>query len=173
MSVREILIIPDKRLRSIAEPVTKIDEEIKSLIDDMFDTMYDALGYGLAAPQIGVMKRIIVMDDADKKKNEKPNPITMINPEITYFSDEKRSYEEGCLSIPEFLANIERPDNIVVKYQTIDGEIIERKADGLLATIIQHEVDHLNGKLLIDYLSRLKRERVIKKFQKLARLRAG
>ncbi len=173
MSVREILIIPDKRLRSIAEPVTKIDGDIKSLIDDMFDTMYDALGYGLAAPQIGVMKRIIVMDDADKEKNEKPNPITMINPEITYFSDEKRSYEEGCLSIPEFLAKIERPDNIVVKYQTIDGEIIERKADGLLATIIQHEVDHLNGKLLIDYLSRLKRERVIKKFQKLARLRAG
>ncbi len=172
MSVRNIIYIPDKRLRTVAEPVAEINKDIHILIDDMFETMYKALGFGLAAPQIGVLKRVIVMDCSDEE-DEKQDPIAMINPEITFFSEEKRAYKEGCLSIPEILEEIERPDNIRVKYTNIDGKIIEREADGLLATCIQHEVDHLNGKLFIDYLSRLKRDRIIKKFQKLARRRAG
>jgi peptide deformylase len=170
MSVREILLIPDKRLKQLCEPVSLISKEEFKLADDMFETMYDAPGIGLAAPQVGVMKNIIVMDCA-KEEDEKPDPIIMINPKIIFFSQEKRIYEEGCLSIPEFFGDIERPENIKVRYQDIDGKNIEREADGLLATCIQHEVDHLEGKLFIDYLSRLKRERVVKKFSKMAKLR--
>jgi peptide deformylase len=176
MAIRPILFIPDPRLKQVTAPVAEITKETRSLVDDMFETMYDAPGIGLAAPQIGIMDRILVLDVARRageeeegEVEEKPDPIAMINPEITFFSEETRLYEEGCLSIPDYYEEVERPDNIRVRYTNIDNKIVEREADGLLATAIQHEVDHLNGKLFIDYLSRLKRERVIKKFQKAAR----
>lgn len=171
MALRPILFIPDQRLREVTAPVVEITKEIHALVDDMFETMYDAPGIGLAAPQIGVMQRIVTLDCA-KGEEEKPDPMALINPEILWFSEETRVYEEGCLSIPEFYEEVERPDTIRVRYTDLEGKVIEREADGLLSTCIQHEVDHLNGKLFIDYISRLKRERVIKKFQKAAK-RAG
>lgn len=184
MALRPILFIPDPRLKQVAEPVTKITADTRKLVEDMFETMYDAPGIGLAAPQIGVMQRVVVMDCAQRAADEeraedpdeeieveaeKPDPIVMINPEITWFSEETRVHEEGCLSIPEYYEDVERPDLIRIRYQTLDNEVVEREAGGLLSTCMQHEVDHLDGKLFIDYLSRLKRERVTKKFQKAAR----
>jgi peptide deformylase len=168
MAKREILVLPDARLRAIAEPIAKVDAEIKKLAKDMLDTMYDAPGIGLAAPQIGEMKRIVVMDLA--KDGEKPDPIVMINPEILKYSDETVTTEEGCLSIPEIYYDVERPAEITVKYTDLDGKEVEREAKDRLAICIQHELDHLDGVLYIDYLSRLKRDRVIKKFQKAEKL---
>lgn len=173
MTIRNILLIPDKRLKQVTKPIEQISKSTRLLIDDMFETMYEAPGIGLAAPQIGVMEQIIVMDCAKEEEGEKPNPIAMINPEIIFFSKETRIHEEGCLSIPEYFEEIERPDNIKVRYKDQYEKIIELEADGLLATCIQHEVDHLNGKLFIDYLSRLKRERIMKKFQKMERRRVS
>ncbi len=173
MTFRDIILIPDKRLKTVVEPLANIDKDTRILVDDMFETMYEAEGYGLAGPQIGVMGRIIVVDCAKEDKGEKPDPIAMINPDIVFSSEEISVYEEGCLSIPEYFEEVERPANIRVKYLNVDGKTIEREADGLLATCIQHEIDHLNGKLFIDYISRLKRDRIIKKFQKLARQNAG
>ena len=171
MAVRPILYIPDPRLRAIADPVETIDDDLKAVVKDMFATMYDAPGIGLAGPQIGLMKRVIVMDVAGKE--EDPNPIAMINPEILWRSEETRVHEEGCLSIPEYYEEVERPDRIQIRFTTPEGETVEREADGVLSTCMQHEVDHLDGKLFIDYLSRLKRERVTKKFQKAARRAAS
>jgi peptide deformylase len=168
MAKREILVLPDARLRAIAEPIVKVDAEIKKLAKDMLDTMYDAPGIGLAAPQIGEMKRIVVMDLA--KEGEKPDPIVMINPEILKYSEETITSEEGCLSIPEIYYDVERPAEITVKYTDLDGKEVERDAKERLAICIQHELDHLDGVLYIDYLSRLKRDRVIKKFQKAEKL---
>lgn len=186
MALRPILFIPDPRLKQVAEPVSEITVEIRTLVDDMFETMYDAPGIGLAAPQIGVMQRVVVIDCAQRAAEEeqedgaeeaveaeKPDPIALINPEITWFSEERRIHEEGCLSIPDYYEEVERPDLIRIRYQNIDGDMIEREAGGLLSTCMQHEVDHLDGKLFIDYLSRLKRDRVTKKFQKAARRAAG
>ncbi len=173
MTFRDIILIPDKRLKTVVEPLSNIDKDTHILVDDMFETMYEANGFGLAGPQIGVMGRIIVVDCAREDEGEKPDPIAMINPDIVFFSEEINVYEEGCLSIPEYFEEVERPANIRVKYLNIDGKVIEREADGLLATCIQHEIDHLNGKLFIDYISRLKRDRIIKKFQKLARQNVG
>jgi peptide deformylase len=170
MAVREILILPDKRLRKVSEPVKKIDAGIRKLVDDMFETMYDAPGIGLAAIQIGTSKRVVTMDLA--KKEEPKNPQVFINPEIVWSSDEKAVYEEGCLSIPEIYSDVERPAQVKVKYLDLEGELHEIEANGLLSTCLQHEVDHLNGILFIDHLSRLKRERIIKKFTKVAK-RAG
>jgi peptide deformylase len=170
MAVREILILPDKRLRKVSEPVKKIDAGIRKLVDDMLETMYDAPGIGLAAIQIGTSKRVVTMDLA--KKEEPKNPQVFINPEIVWSSDEKAVYEEGCLSIPEIYSDVERPAQVKVKYLDLEGELHEIEADGLLSTCLQHEVDHLNGILFIDHLSRLKRERIIKKFTKVAK-RAG
>ena len=170
MAVREILILPDKRLRKVSEPVKKIDAAIRKLVDDMFETMYDAPGIGLAAIQIGTSKRVVTMDLA--KKEEPKNPQVFINPEIVWSSDEKAVYEEGCLSIPEIYSDVERPAQVKVKYLDLEGELHEIEANGLLSTCLQHEVDHLNGILFIDHLSRLKRERIIKKFTKVAK-RAG
>lgn len=167
MAIRPILVIPDPRLRQRAAPVSQVTKDIKTQIADMFETMYDAPGIGLAAPQIGVMNRVVTLDVTDEEEN--PQPIAMINPEITWFSEETRVHEEGCLSIPEFYEEVERPDRIRLRYLSEDGEWIDREAEGLLATAIQHEIDHLDGKLFIDYISRLKRERVQKKFQKAAR----
>jgi len=167
MALRDILILPDKRLRKVSEPVNKIDAGIHKLIEDMFETMYDAPGIGLAAIQVGTPKRVVTMDLA--KKEEPKNPQVFINPEIVWSSDEKATYEEGCLSIPEFYGDVERPAQVKVKYLDRDGQPQEVEANGLLATCLQHEIDHLNGVLFIDHLSKLKRDRVVKKFTKAAK----
>jgi peptide deformylase len=171
MAIRPILVIPDPRLRAVADPVVEIDDEIRKLAKDMFDTMYDAPGIGLAATQIGEMKRVVVMDLA--KEGEKPEPIVMINPEITRVGEETVTTEEGCLSIPELYYEVERPSEITVTYTDLDGNTVTRDATDRLAICIQHEVDHLDGVLYIDYLSRLKRDRVIKKFDKAAKRAAA
>jgi peptide deformylase len=171
MAVRPILVIPDPRLRAVADPVAEIDDGIRKLAKDMLDTMYDAPGIGLAATQIGEMKRVVVMDLA--KEDEKPDPIVMINPEITRFGSETVTTEEGCLSIPELYYDVERPSEITITYTDLDGKQVTRDADERLAICMQHEVDHLDGVLYIDYLSRLKRDRVIKKFDKAAKRAAG
>lgn len=171
MAIRPILVLPDARLRAVADPIEAVDDDIKALAKDMLDTMYDAPGIGLAAPQIGVMKRIVVMDLA--KEGEAPEPMVLINPEITKFSDVVQTTEEGCLSIPELYYDVERPDAVTVKYTDLDGNEVVKDADGKLAVCIQHELDHLDGVLYIDYLSRLKRDRVIKKFDKAAKRAAG
>jgi peptide deformylase len=170
MAKRPILILPDERLRAIAEPIDKIDDGIKALAKDMLETMYDAPGIGLAATQLGEMKRLVVMDLA--KEGEAPDPIVMVNPEILRYSEEIATTEEGCLSIPEFYYDVERPAEVTVRYTVLDGKLVEREAKERFAVCVQHEIDHLDGVLYIDYLSRLKRDRVLKKFQKQAR-RAG
>ena len=171
MALRDILILPDKRLRQVSDPVKKIDAGIRKLIGDMFETMYDAPGIGLAAIQVGTPKRIITMDLA--KKEEPKNPQVFINPEILWSSQEKATNEEGCLSIPEYYSDVERPAQVKVKYLDREGEARVIEANGLLATCLQHEIDHLNGVLFIDHLSRLKRDRVLKKFTKAAKQRAA
>lgn len=168
MAKRPILILPDQRLRQVADPIEKIDDSIKALAADMLETMYDAPGIGLAAPQIGEMKRIVVMDLA--KEGETPDPLVMINPEILKYSEETTVTEEGCLSIPELYYDVERPAEVTVRYTDLDGNTIDKDATDRLAICIQHELDHLDGVLYIDYLSRLKRDRVLKKFQKADRL---
>jgi peptide deformylase len=168
MALRDILIIPDKRLRQLSKPVPKIDAAVRKLVDDMFETMYAAPGIGLAAIQIGEPRRVVTMDLA-KKENEK-KPQVFINPELVWSSDEKRTHEEGCLSIPEYYEEVERPAEVRVRYLDIDGKKQEIEANGLLATCLQHEIDHLNGVLFIDHISKLKRDRVIKKFAKAAKL---
>ncbi|MGA2817927.1 MAG: peptide deformylase [Xanthobacteraceae bacterium] len=167
MALREILKIPDKRLRLVSEPVKRIDAGIRALVDDMFETMYDAPGIGLAAIQIGVAKRVVTMDLS--KKEESHEPRVFINPEITWASKEKSTHEEGCLSIPEYYEEVERPQQIKVKYLDLEGKTHEVEASGLFATCLQHEIDHINGVLFIDHISKLKRDRVIKKFTKAAK----
>jgi peptide deformylase len=167
MSIRPILILPDPKLRLVSDPVAKVTSDLSPLIDDMFETMYDAPGIGLAAIQVGVPQRIVTIDTA---RNDEPRkPIALINPEILWSSDELSSYEEGCLSIPEFYEEVERPARVRVRFTDRDGSACEMEAEGLLATCLQHEIDHLEGKLFIDHISRLKRERVVKKFTKAAR----
>ena len=167
MALRDILILPDKRLRKVSEPVKKIDAGIRKLIEDMFETMYDAPGIGLAAIQIGTPKRVITMDLA--KKDEPNKPQVFINPEILWTSEEKATHEEGCLSIPEYYGDVERPAQVKVRYLDVEGAPREIEANGLFATCLQHEIDHLNGVLFIDHLSKLKRDRVLKKFTKAAK----
>ena len=168
MAVRDILILPDKRLRLVSKPVAKVDAATRQLVEEMFETMYDAPGIGLAAIQIGEAKRIVTMDLA--KKDEPKQPQVFINPELVDESDELSVHEEGCLSIPEYYEEVERPAQVKVRYLDLDGKQHEIAADGLLATCIQHEIDHLNGVLFIDHISKLKRDRVIKKFTKAAKL---
>lgn len=167
MAIRDLVILPDAQLRQVSAPVEAITPEIKTLAADMLETMYEAPGIGLAAIQIGVPKRIVTIDLA--KQDEEKTPIVFINPEITWSSEELNVHEEGCLSIPEYYEEVERPARVKVRYLDLDGKQQEIEAEGLLATCIQHEVDHLNGVLFIDYLSRLKRERVTKRFAKQAR----
>jgi peptide deformylase len=167
MAVREIIKLPDKRLRLKSEPVKQIDAGIRKLVDDMFETMYAAPGIGLAAIQLGIAKRVVTMDLSKKEGDHKPQ--VFINPEITWKSEETSKYEEGCLSIPEYYEEVERPAEVKVKYLDIDSKTHEIKAKGLLATCLQHEIDHTNGVLFIDHLSRLKRNLVIKKFTKAAK----
>ena len=173
MSILDIIKIPDPVLKTACDPVERVDDDMRRLLDNMLETMYDAPGIGLAGPQIGVTRRILTMDCARRAEDDesdepvKPEPIFMVNPEIVWSSDDMSSYEEGCLSIPEYYAEVERPAEVIVKYVGYNGQEEELKADGLLATCVQHEIDHLDGILFIDYLSKLKRDRVIKKFAKL------
>jgi peptide deformylase len=164
MALRDILILPDKRLRQACKPVVKIDSSAKKLVEDMFETMYAAPGIGLAAIQIGEPVRIVTMDLA--KKDEPKQPRVFINPELVWQSEEKKVHEEGCLSIPDYYEEVERPAEVRVKFLDLEGNEQEIAADGLFATCIQHEIDHLNGVLFIDHLSKLKRDRVVKKFTK-------
>jgi peptide deformylase len=168
MALRDVLIIPDKRLRQKSEPVAAVDKPLRALVADMFETMYAAPGIGLAAIQVGVPQRVITMDLA--KKDDPPAPQVFINPEVTWSSDEKSTYEEGCLSIPEYYEEVERPLSVKVKYLDLDFKPQEIEATGLLATCLQHEIDHTNGVLFIDYISKLKRDMVMKKFKKAAKL---
>ncbi len=165
--MRDIIILPDKRLRLVSEPIKRIDAGIRKLVEDMFETMYDAPGIGLAAIQVGVAKRVVTMDLS--KKDDERAPQVFINPEITWASEEKSTYEEGCLSIPEYYEEVERPTRVKVKYLDLDGKEHEIEAEGLFATCLQHEIDHTNGVLFIDHISKLKRDRVIKKFAKAAK----
>jgi peptide deformylase len=164
MSQRKIVIEPDPILRKKSEKLEKVDNELRLLLDDMLETMYAAPGIGLAAVQVGILKRLIVIDIS--KDKEKKNPIFLINPEIIFKSKKTSIYEEGCLSLPGYFAEIERPEECHIKYIDYDGKKKEMKANGLLATCVQHEIDHLNGKLFIDYLSKLKKDMIIKKLVK-------
>ena len=165
MAIREIIILPDKQLRLVSRPIEKVTPEIRKLADDMFETMYDAPGIGLAGIQVAQPVRIITMDLAkrDEEGETKPRPRVFINPEILSVSKELSTYEEGCLSIPEYYEEVERPARVRVRFTDLDGKIH-------YATCIQHEIDHLNGVLFVDYLSKLKRDRVLKKFTKAAKL---
>jgi peptide deformylase len=167
MALRDIIILPDKRLRLVSQPAQANDPELRSLVDDMFETMYEAPGIGLAAIQVGVPKRVIVMDLA--KKDDPKEPMVFINPQVLWRSDEKATYEEGCLSIPEFYEEVERPAKVRVSFRDLTGAEQEIEASGLMSTCLQHEIDHLDGVLFIDHISKLKRDRVIKKFVKAAK----
>ena len=170
MTIKPLIILPDPLLRQVSHPVERVDSEITRLADDMLETMYDAPGIGLAAIQVGVPRLMLVIDVS--KEDEENEPTVFINPQIVASSDERSVYEEGCLSIPDYYAEVERPATVTVSYVDREGKQQTIQADGLLATCLQHEIDHLNGVLFIDHISRLKREMVIKKFTKAARSRA-
>ena len=170
MALRPIIILPDPKLRLVSKKIERVDDDLRRLIDDMIETMHDAPGVGLAAIQVAEPLRLLVVDTA--KKEEPPDPQVFINPEIVWSSEERSTYEEGCLSIPEYYAEVERPASVRARALDREGKPREVLAEGLLATVIQHEIDHLDGVLFIDHISKLKRDRVIKKFQKAAK-RAG
>lgn len=167
MTIKPLIILPDPLLREVSKPVERVDDTLRRLADDMLETMYDAPGIGLAAIQIGLPMRLLVIDLA--KEDDEPAPYVFVNPEILESSDERSVYEEGCLSIPEYYAEVERPASVRVKYVDRDGKEQEIQAEGLMATCLQHEIDHLNGVLFIDHISKLKRDIVMRKFRKLAR----
>ena len=170
MTLCPILIHPDPRLKKRCTSVTDFGSDLQELAKDMLATMYEAPGIGLAAPQIGVMKRVIVMDCM--KAPEPPRPMVLINPEILWSSEEKNTYEEGCLSIPDQYAEVTRPAEVRVRWNDLDGAVQEDQFDGLWATCVQHEIDHLDGKLFIDYLGPIKRQLITRKMEKLKRDRA-
>jgi peptide deformylase len=166
----DIITIPDRKLRLPSDPVERVDDETRGFMDSMLETMYAAPGIGLAAVQVGVPRRIVTIDVAQREdESADPAPLFLINPEILWTSDERQTAEEGCLSIPEYFAEVERPAQVRVAYIDREGRKQEIEADGVLAICLQHEIDHLNGKLFIDYLSKLKRDMVIRKFTKQAR----
>jgi peptide deformylase len=167
MALLPIITLPDPLLRKTSAPIERVDEDLRALADDMLETMYDAPGVGLAAVQVGVLRRLIVADAA--AKDEERRPLVLINPEILTLGSEMRLHEEGCLSIPDVRVEIERPGSLRVRYLDRDGKPQELDAEGLLATVIQHEIDHLNGRMIIDFLSRLKRDIIVRKFKKLAK----
>ena len=171
MAIRSILTAPDPRLKVVSEPVAKVDAEIRTLVDDMIETMYEADGIGLAAIQVGVPKRVLVMD-IDQKDGKK-NPKAYINPKILWASEELATFEEGCLSVPEIWDEVERPAKIRAEYLDRDGKRHEIEAEGLFATCLQHEMDHLEGILFVDHLSKLKRTMAMKKLQKAKKLKAA
>ncbi len=169
----EIITLPDRLLRARSEPVERIDDDLRAFMDDMLHTMYEAPGIGLAGVQVGVPRRVITVDVAARESEEeepKPDPLFLINPQILWRSDDSAAAEEGCLSIPEYFAEVERPASVRVAYLDRDGKPHEIEANGIMAVVLQHEIDHLDGKLFIDYLSKLKRDMVIKKFTKQARI---
>ena len=168
MAIRPIITVPDPRLRKISTPVDRVDAEILTLLDDMLETMYDAPGVGLAAIQVAVPKRVVVVDTG--KTEEARAPLFLINPEVVWASEELSTYNEGCLSVPDYFDDVKRPAMVRVRHLDREGKTVEFEAVGLLATVVQHELEHLEGGLFIDNLSRLKRERVVKKFTKAARL---
>ena len=171
MTIKPLIILPDPVLRQVSTPIETVDADVRRLADDMLETMYDAPGIGLAAIQIGVARRMLVLDVS--KDGEDKQPLVFINPEIVSATDARSVYEEGCLSIPDYYAEVERPAAIKVKHLDRDGKEQLTEADGLLATCLQHEIDHLNGVLFIDHISKLKREMVIRKFTKAAKLRGS
>lgn len=170
MSLLPIITLPDPALRLISTPVERFDSELAQLAADMLETMYKAPGIGLAAIQVNVPKRLLVLDVSDSEEGEEKKPVVMINPQILRLGDTTAVYEEGCLSLPDVRIDIERPTTLTVSYQDLEGKPREIAADGLLATAIQHEIDHLDGKLIIDFLTRLKRDMIIRKFKKQARI---
>lgn len=171
MSLRPILIHPDPRLKTVAPPVREVTRDLRRLADDMLETMYDAPGIGLAAPQVGVMTRLLVMDCV-KEEGAAPRPMVLLNPEVVWTSEERNVYEEGCLSIPDQYADVERPAEATVAWMDLDGGRQEETFAGLWATCVQHEIDHLNGRLFIDYLKPLKRQMITRKMVKLKREKA-
>ncbi|MGJ8611240.1 MAG: peptide deformylase [Octadecabacter sp.] len=168
MTKRSILLHPDPRLKAMADPVASVDKALEALANDMLETMYDAPGIGLAAPQVGVMQRVLVMD-CIKDELTNPEPMVLINPSVIAVSEETNVYDEGCLSIPDLYAEVTRPATVKVEWMGLDGKTEQREFDGLWATCVQHEIDHLNGKLFIDYLKPLKRQMITRKMQKLKR----
>ena len=164
MAKLDILIAPDRRLKTKAKPVGQVDDRVRKLMDDMLETMYAAPGIGLAAPQVGVLERVLVIDCTGK--DEENNPVRMVNPEILWQSDTLNSYEEGCLSLPEQFAEVTRPDACRVRYLDENNRAVEMSCDGLLATCVQHEIDHLDGVLFVDHLSALKRNIIMRKLAK-------
>lgn len=170
MSIRSILIHPDPRLKKVCTPFEAVDTAVRKLVDDMLETMHDAPGIGLAAPQVGVLQRMFVMDCAGKE--EDPDPLALINPVVSWASEELNTYEEGCLSIPDQYEEVTRPAEVRVQFLDLDGNMQERHFDGLRATCAQHEIDHLNGKLFIDYLSKIKRSMITNRMKKLKKERA-
>lgn len=171
MTLRPILIHPDPRLKKVAQPVARVTPDIEALAADMLATMYDAPGIGLAAPQVGVLQRIFVMD-ATRDPEAEPNPMVLINPEIDWTSDEPNVYDEGCLSIPDQYAEVTRPAQVRMRWLGLDGKTHEQEFDGLWATCAQHELDHLNGVLFIDHLSAIKRQMITRRMVKLKREKA-
>jgi peptide deformylase len=167
MTILPIITLPDPLLRKVSAPIERIDEEVRKLAADMLETMYAAPGVGLAAVQVGVLRRLVVLDTA--KDGAPPRPLVLVNPEIVSLGTEMREHEEGCLSLGDVRVEIERPASLKVRYLDLDGKPQELAAQGLLATAIQHEVDHLNGKLIIDFLSRLKRDIIVRRFKKQAK----
>ena len=171
MTTRPILIHPDPRLKKVADAVAKVDDPLRKLADDMLETMYAAPGIGLAAPQVGVLQRVLVMDCV-KEEGAAPEPMVLINPKVVWSSEENNTYEEGCLSIPDEFADVERPAEVEVTWTNLEGADQSAKFDGLWATCVQHEIDHLDGKLFIDYLKPLKRQLITRRMQKLKREKA-
>jgi peptide deformylase len=171
MALLPIVTLPDSILRKPSARIERVDDELRALADGMLETMYDAPGVGLAAVQVGILRRLIVVDTSGK--DEERQPLVLINPEILTLGSEMRLHEEGCLSIPDVHVEIERPGSVRVRYLDRDGKPQELAAEGLLATAIQHEIDHLNGRLIVDFLSRLKRDIIVRKFKKQARAEKG
>jgi peptide deformylase len=167
MAILPIITAPDPRLKKKCEPVEQVDEEIRTLMDDMLATMYAAPGIGLAAPQVGVSKRVLVLDVSND--DDDPEPLCMANPEVVWSSEEKNVYEEGCLSVPEQYADVKRPKKVRVSFLDKNNDAREIEADGMLATCVQHEIDHLEGVLFVDYLSSIKRGMILRKVQKAKR----
>ena len=164
MALLEIIVAPDPRLKGTAKPVARVDDEVRRIMDDMLETMYAANGIGLAAPQVGIQKRIIVVDVS--REGEPPAPLQMANPEVIWASDEERSYDEGCLSLPEHYAPVTRPDRVKIRYLDRENEIRTLEASSIMATCVQHEIDHLDGVLFVDHISSLKRNMILRKLQK-------
>lgn len=169
MTIMPLVLLPDPILREVSKPIERVDDALRQFADDMLETMYDAPGIGLAAIQVGEPVRMLVVDTA--KEDQPKNPRVFINPEIVSSGDEPSTYEEGCLSIPDYYADVERPATVIVRSLDREGNEVTTEADGLLATVLQHEIDHLNGVLFIDHISKLKRDMVVKKFKKLAKER--